>query len=212
MVKAKFRIVPPSEEWFVQLSTARPEDDFTLQTVYDDETELVGIFEVETDDLPALRRTLESIDRIRSHEVLHADDEFAVVQYTTTESIVYSATIDSGMLPPASVTVKDGVMLAEVTMPHDQLSQTITALEESGASCELRSLSQEVDTEHVLTPSQHEFVVEAVRHGYYDTPRRCTLTELAAAMDVTPAAASTMAHRAEERIVKAHVEHLEADL
>lgn len=63
-----------SEEWLVQLSTARPEDDFTLQTVYDDKTQLVGTFEVETDDLPVFRRTL--------------------------ESIVYSATIDSEMLPP----------------------------------------------------------------------------------------------------------------
>lgn len=96
-------------------------------------------------------------------------------------------------------------------MPHDQLSQTITALEESGASCELRSLSQEVDTVHVLTAPQHQFV-EAVRRGYCDTPCRCTLTELASEMDVTPAAASTMAHRAEEQIVKAHVEHLETDL
>lgn len=100
MVTAQLRIVPPPEEWFVQLSTARPQDDFTLQTVSDDGTQLVGIFEAETDDLSALCRTLESIDRIRSHEVLHTDDGFAVIQYATTESIVYSTTIDSGTLPP----------------------------------------------------------------------------------------------------------------
>lgn len=96
-------------------------------------------------------------------------------------------------------------------MPHGQLSQTITALEEVGASCELLSLSRTAAAEHLLTTPQHQFVGEAVQCGYYDTPRRCTLTELASKMNVTPAAASTMAHRAEERIVKAYAEHLEAD-
>ena len=37
---------------------------------------------------------------------------------------------------------------------------------------------------------------------FHDTPRRCTLTELAKKLDVSTATASNVLHRAEEQIIK----------
>lgn len=212
MVKARLEITPPASEWFVQISAERSEDELTLLTLYDQGSQFWGIFEVETTDLSALLAMLDEIDSITEYKLIHTADEFAVIEYSVTESLVYSATIDSGTLPPASVTIRNGVMDAEITMAHDRLSGMIESIEAVGASCEILSLSAIGGTAGLLTTAQQHFVVEAVRHGYYDTPRRCTLTELAATMEVTPAATSTMAHRAEERIVKEYVQGTEGSL
>lgn len=212
MVKARLEITPPASEWFAQLSTAHPNDEYTLLTLYDQGSQLLGIFEAETTDVSGLLSTLESIDSISEYELLHSDEAFAVIEYTVTESLVYSATVASGTLPPASVTVTDGMMLAELMIPHDRLSGTIEAIREIGGSCELLSLSGFGGTTGLLTDAQHRFVTEAVKHGYYNTPRECTLTELASVLEVTPAAASTMAHRAEERIIKEFVQGTEGSL
>jgi predicted DNA binding protein len=42
----------------------------------------------------------------------------------------------------------------------------------------------------------------AVERGYYDTPRRCTLTELAEALDMAKSTCSETLHRAEGKITK----------
>lgn len=212
MVTARLEITPPASEWFVQLSTEHPEDEFTLLTLYDAGPHLLGIFEVETTALPAVLDTLSEIESIVTYELIHTTGEFAVIEYSVTESRVYSATIESGTLPPASVTVRNGVLLVEITIPHDRLSGTIEAIEAIGGSCELLSLSRAEGTESLLTDAQRRFITEAVKHGYYDTPRQCTLTELASVLDVTPAAASTMAHRAEERIIKEFIQGIEGSL
>ncbi|MFB9804505.1 helix-turn-helix domain-containing protein [Haladaptatus pallidirubidus] len=41
-----------------------------------------------------------------------------------------------------------------------------------------------------------------MKHGYYDTPRECSLTELATSLDVTKGSLSRVLHRAEGRIIK----------
>ncbi|WP_231186810.1 helix-turn-helix domain-containing protein [Haladaptatus sp. DYF46] len=45
-------------------------------------------------------------------------------------------------------------------------------------------------------------VVEAVERGYYESPRQCTLTELAESFGVSKDTASGILHRAERRIIK----------
>jgi predicted DNA binding protein len=179
MVTARLEITPPASEWFVQLSTEHPNDEFTLLTLYNDESELLGIFEAETDDPDALLCTLNDIESITGCDLLHTAEGFAVIEYSVTESRVYSATVASGTLPPASVTVRDGVLFVEIRMPHNRLAGTIEAIEAIGGSCELLSLSRSDGIDDLLTDAQQRFMTEAVTQGYYDTPRACTLTELA---------------------------------
>ncbi|WP_247000132.1 helix-turn-helix domain-containing protein [Halosolutus gelatinilyticus] len=212
MAEVRLEIEAPASEWYVQLSTEHPADVLNLLTLYDEGSRLLGVFEVETTDLDDLQGTLDEISSIIDYEVIHTDEGFAVIKYIVTESLVYSATVASGILPPASVRVQDGVMSVEIKMPHNQLSDAVTAIEAVGGSCELLSVSGTGGAAGLLTDGQHQFVTEAVRHGYYDTPRRCTLSELAALLDVSPAAASTMAHRAEERIVKEFVQRADGSL
>jgi predicted DNA binding protein len=205
MVTVRLEITPPRREWFVRLSTECPDDEFTLLTVTNARGGFFGVFEAETEDFRALRAALDGIEEITSYEVAHEDGRTAVVQYTTGGSVVHQAAVDAGVVPVCPVTVRDGKMVAEATVSHERLSRLGDSLRDVGATFEVVSLSQSFDGGGLLTDSQREFVVEAVERGYYDTPRQCTLTELASELGVTTGAASGMAHRAEERIVKAFV-------
>lgn len=62
------------------------------------------------------------------------------------------------------------------------------------------------DADQTLTEAQRELVFEAVRSGYYDTPRRCTLTELAEANGIAKSTCSETLHRAEGRVMGRFVE------
>ncbi|WP_096396273.1 helix-turn-helix domain-containing protein [Halorubrum trapanicum] len=57
-----------------------------------------------------------------------------------------------------------------------------------------------------LTEAQRDLVFDAVRAGYYDTPRRCTLTELAEANGIAKSTCSETLHRAEGRVMRRFVD------
>ena len=61
------------------------------------------------------------------------------------------------------------------------------------------------DPDRTLTEAQRDLVFEAVRSGYYDTPRRCTLTELAEANGIAKSTCSETLHRAEGRVMRRFV-------
>ena len=48
----------------------------------------------------------------------------------------------------------------------------------------------------------------AVDHGYYDTPRACSLTELAEEVGIAKSTCSETLHRAEETMIKQFMEDL----
>ncbi|WP_241881432.1 helix-turn-helix domain-containing protein [Halorubrum sp. Ib24] len=58
----------------------------------------------------------------------------------------------------------------------------------------------------VLTETQRDLVRAAVEAGYYDTPRECTLTELAADRDIAKSTCSETLHRAEGQVLRRFVE------
>ena len=62
------------------------------------------------------------------------------------------------------------------------------------------------DPDRTLTEAQRDLVFEAVRAGYYDTPRRCTLTELAEANGIAKSTCSETLHRAEGRVMRRFVD------
>ncbi|WP_424015745.1 helix-turn-helix domain-containing protein [Halorubrum xinjiangense] len=62
------------------------------------------------------------------------------------------------------------------------------------------------DPDRTLTEAQRDLVFEAVRAGYYDTPRRCTLTELAEANKIAKSTCSETLHRAEGRVMRRFVD------
>lgn len=88
---------------------------------------------------------------------------------------------------------------------HDQLSKYTDELAAADIPYRILSLTQSYDSNELLTDRQWQVITEAVECGYYDTPRSCTVTELATSFDVHKSAASRVLHRAESRIVKEFV-------
>ncbi|MGN8216144.1 helix-turn-helix domain-containing protein [Halococcus salifodinae] len=82
------------------------------------------------------------------------------------------------------------------------MSQLRDAFEAAEVAYDLGVIQQSTDKTALLTDRQREFIVEAVERGYYESPRQCTLTELAESFDVSKGAASGILHRAERRIIK----------
>lgn len=72
----------------------------------------------------------------------------------------------------------------------------------------MNEVRQRIEPEQLLTERQLTLVRAAVEHGYYDTPRRCSLTGLPAEIDLAKWTCSETLHRAEGRIIKQFLDDL----
>ncbi|MEM4781102.1 MAG: helix-turn-helix domain-containing protein, partial [Halalkalicoccus sp.] len=100
----------------------------------------------------------------------------------------------------------EGVATLEVTAPRDRLSELGEQLEAFGMRFEVEYVTQSIDTEELLTDRQRRLLETAIDQGYYDSPRECTLSELAESVGIAKSTASETLHRAEGAIIKEYVE------
>ncbi len=98
--------------------------------------------------------------------------------------------------------IRNGWVISDITTSHERLAQLRDELDATGLTYEVVSVTQSTDSTDLLTDRQQLFMTEAIEHGYYDTPRGCSLTDLANLLDVSKSTASVVLHGAEGRIVK----------
>lgn len=62
-----------------------------------------------------------------------------------------------------------------------------------------------VEPTRLLTDRQREVLDTALREGYFEVPRECTLAEVAETLDIDKSTASEILRRAYARIVKWYI-------
>lgn len=115
--------------------------------------------------------------------------------------------------------IRDASLEVSITAPtRDELERVIDALRKTGATVRLERiacsergsnaafdrLGAEPDADH-LTEKQREAVVAAVEAGYYESPRKADLGDLAAELGVSRSAVSQRLNAVESKLVTAIV-------
>jgi predicted DNA binding protein len=182
-------------------STEFPDADFRVLAAQPTDDGLLDIIEVTTPDGDGLVRQFDDAPAVRSYEVIHSDERMVLLQYVISFPEPYDALRATGNLP-LFPTIQDGWLYGEMTASHEQLAEFTDELATADIPYQIQSLIQSHDLIELLTERQRELITEAVERGYYDSPRGCTLIELAETFEVNKSAASGVLHRAEGRIIK----------
>ncbi|ADQ65763.1 DNA binding protein [Halogeometricum borinquense DSM 11551] len=187
--------------WLAELSTEFPADVFRLlATQLRDQGALVTL-EVRTPDGGDVIQEFETTPEVGNVEVLHADSQVVLLQFLTKHSRAYDPLYESGCISIYPTTLQNGWFSVHVVAGHDSLSSYVEELTAAEIPYQVLSLSQSHDTATILTNRQRQFIETALEEGFYDDPRACTLTELAATLDIHKSAASRLRHRAESRLI-----------
>lgn len=191
--------------WLANLSTEFPDAEFRmLATQLRDEGALV-VLEVLTSQGEAVAHRFDQAPEVRSLEVLHRDERMVLMQFVTSSSKAYDPLFRSKNISLYPTILRDGWFTVRLVAAHERLSNYTDELAAAGIPYQVLSVTQSHEASELLTKRQWQFVTEAVERGYYDTPRGCTLTDLAEAFDIHKSTASRLCHRAESRIVKEFV-------
>ncbi|MGA9400036.1 helix-turn-helix domain-containing protein [Haladaptatus sp.] len=201
MASVRFRVTLPERLWIGKISREYEAAEFrVLSGIGGDEraSALVETTRVPVDDLRESAERDPSIDSFRV--VMHGDGKI-VFRNEATSHETYDIFRDTGTMPEYPVTIRNGSVDVSVTETRERIVELKQALEGMGAAVEIVAIRTTGDSSGLLTERQAEIVDLAVEEGYYEVPRRCSITRLAELLDVSKSTVSGVLHRAESRLV-----------
>lgn len=202
MLSARFAVELPPDSWAADVSRSFPECEFRLLTGITVDEHAVELGEVRGDGAGAANEAIAAHPDVREHETLSAGQERALAQYRTRERSLYEFLRRSSVPPEFPVVVEDGWFELAVTATREQVREVRDALDRGDLSYELLAVLGGADSERLLTDRQRELLETAVREGYFEVPRSCTLAEVADEVGVDTSTASGVIRRGEARLVR----------
>jgi len=206
MPRAKLTLTLPEGVWIGELSRSYPEALFRILAAIPGDDDGVGLLEITAADLVGVLRDMEDAPEVTEIELFRRTDETVLLQFETTEPLLLEPMQGSGVPIEMPFDIVDGEVSWEVTAPRERLSALAEQLDAFGIRFDVEYIRGELAAEQLLTDQQRRLVEAATEAGYYDTPRTCSLTELAEEVGIAKSTCSETLHRAESKIIKRHME------
>lgn len=202
MPYAKLTITIPDSVWISEVSRAYPDTRFRVLAATANTATGVARIEILGDDHEAVCDEIREYDSVTDLTVFETEPGMSRVQIETTVPLLLTSLQDSGVPVEMPFEVRNGEMTLETTIPQQTLSDLGETLDKFGIQYTVERIQQDVEFDSLLTERQHRILDEAIERGYYDTPRRITLVDLAEDLGIAKSTCSEILHRAEERVLK----------
>lgn len=209
MPQANLTITIPDGIWVGDLTRAHSDASVRILSAHTSDEAGVGLAEITAPDLQDVVAEMQERDTVTELEILQQYDDRVLLQFETTMPLLLLPVEGSGVPLTMPFTIEEGQAEWEITAPQHRLSELGEQLKEFGIPFTVNEISQHIEPHQLLTDRQLRLVTAAVDNGYYDTPRECSLTELAAELDIAKSTCSETLHRAEEKIIKQFLEDLD---
>lgn len=206
MPRAELTVTLPERTWIHQVSTAHPDATFRVLATMPADDVGFALLEITAPELEPVVRSMVKHSQITDSDPLQQSEGKTVVQIETTAPLLLLSAQASGIPIEPPIVIREGDADIEVRASHDRLSTLGEELERFGLSYTVESVHDETEPERLLSKSQAELLLTAVECGYYDTPRECSLTELADAVGLAKSTCSETLHRAEGRVIRRFTE------
>ncbi|MFC4544640.1 helix-turn-helix domain-containing protein [Halosolutus amylolyticus] len=206
MAQATLTLTMPEQIWIQQVSTAHPESTFRVLAAVPSSESGFALVRIAGPDVAEVLDDMNEHPQITELTLAQWSDNEATVHFETTVPLLQFSSRESGMPIELPVEIQDGEATIEVTGSRERLAELAEQFEHFGLQYRIEHVRERLHESQLLSERQLEIVVAAVDEGYYDTPRCCSLTELADHLDIAKSTCSETLHRAEEAIIKRFVE------
>lgn len=169
----------PEDGWKADVTQERPQTAVCLSSTSISNGSGVEIVALSGDGIDDSHRMLQNHPNVCDTTTVQQTPTERVIQVETEASTVMAAADTANVPVTYPVLLRDGTARIRITASRERLSEFGAALDTAGLSYTVTSVQQTTEYCPVLTERQSEVLETAVSCGYYETPRRCSLTELA---------------------------------
>ncbi|GAB3419766.1 helix-turn-helix domain-containing protein [Haloparvum alkalitolerans] len=208
MSQARLIVDLPEGPWVADVSRAHPEATFQVLTALAGDGPGFALVWITGAPIDPILDDMAAHPAVTELSVAQRTEREATVQFETSAPLLLIAAKRAGVPIEMPLEIRDGEATIDVTGPHDRLSALAAQFDDLGVPFEVRYVRERVEPSELLTDAQREILLAAVESGYYDTPRTCSLTDLADRVGVAKSTASETLHRAEAAVIREFVDDL----
>ncbi len=202
MTSVRLRVTLPEHPWIAKVSREYDTTEFRVLSGIGGDERASALVETSGVPIDDLRESAERDPSIDSFRVVMHGDGTTVFRNEGPSHGTYDIFRETGTMPEYPVTIRNGSADVTITETRERVVELKEALERMGATVEVVAVRMTGDSGELLTERQAEVVDLAVTEGYYEVPRRCSITRLAELLDVSKSTVSGVLHRAESKLVR----------
>jgi len=202
MIWSTLRVELPADLWIAAVSASFPTATFELLAGVTRGDRALEFGRIRSEHPTQVLRAVESHEHITECERVLVDEHQCLAHYEVLDQRLYELMSDFSLPLEFPLTVTDGWLEFDVTVSNAQFTTIKSRLAAGSTGYEVLSVLHDRSPSDVLTPRQWECLTFALRRGYYEIPRDCTLAELAAQLQIDPSTLNDTLRRAERRIVQ----------
>lgn len=208
MPEIRLRVTLPEVAWVGEVSRSFPDATFRVQSAIPGDDAGFGLVSVAGGDFDDILGAVEDHPAIADVTTIQRSDRQLTLQFETRAPLLMFSMQSAGLVVSFPVEIEDGTATIDVTGPSEKLSALGSHLSSFGLEYEVRHVRAHRQRDQLLTETQKELLTTAIEAGYYDTPRQCSLTELAKEVGIAKSTCSETLHRAEGVVLKTYFEEL----
>lgn len=208
MTQARLVVDMPEGPWISDVSRAHPDATFQVLAALPGDGPGFALVWISAPDLDAVLSDMHDHPVLSDLSVMQRTESEATVQFETSAPMLLVAAKRSGIPIEMPIEIRDGEATIDVTGAHDRLSELGQQFQDLDMDFRVEYIQERLQPSQILTEKQRELLLTAVECGYYDTPRKCSLTDLSETVGIAKSTASETLHRAEEEVIKRFVEEL----
>lgn len=204
MPRAKLSVDIPGAVWIDAVSREFPDANFSIVTVLAGEASGIALVHLHATNPMSVLAAIERSDDVVHADLFWAEGTEALVQVEADAPPLLVPLWRAGVPVELPFDVSAGRATWSLTTSQDRLTAFRHALDDAGVEYDVEFVRGVTDTpvDHVLTTRQREVLRTAASLGYYDTPRKVTLSDVAAALDISKSNCSELLHRAEGHVIE----------
>lgn len=205
IVQVKFNITVPKTKWLAKINKKYPELTFNILSKFLLNNNIGNtLFQIEGPTIKNFLSDFKKISNSLIYQILFEGDDFVLLNIKTEDPLILTALMKTQLLLMYPLTVKNGIVEVKVIAERSKIDQFLLKLEHKTINFSIRSIGYYHGT-RLLTQKQNEILQIANKKGYYDIPRKISLSNLAKELNISPSALSETFRRIHKKISINHL-------
>jgi predicted DNA binding protein len=142
---------------------------------------------------------------IASAKIVLDSPEQVLINVHVNEAIILNLLGETKVIIDYPLIFQDGQGFLTLIGERSDIDALLTRFEERGIDFTIKSIGG-TNSKEILSEKQKDVLVKSLKAGFFETPRKVSLTNLAKEFDVSPTALSEMIRRLSKRLAEHYVQ------
>jgi hypothetical protein len=202
IVHVNFKISVPKSKWLAIYNKKYPELDFKILSNFILDNNIGDtLFQIKGSNIRNFITDFQNISDPATYQILAKGENFVLLDVKTIDPMIFNALVKTQLLLIYPLTVINGKIRVNAIAERSKIDHFLLELDKKDIKFTIESIGYYQKLE-LLTKRQNEILQYTDRAGYFEIPRKISLTDLAKKLNISPSALSETLRRINKKLTK----------